>query len=152
MKVIIWLLCGFVYSLVKTLLNIYGITLGGIPTAILAGITMYIASNCCKIWDEEKEAKAAKKQFAQQKNNHSFDWQCSCGIRHQKYETSCICGKTKKEILASNVTEEAIDVAASNQEEFAVTPDKMCFCRKCGEKLVENSNFCGKCGTEIIKE
>lgn len=26
------------------------------------------------------------------------------------------------------------------------------FCRKCGEKLIDNSNFCRKCGTEIIKE
>lgn len=24
------------------------------------------------------------------------------------------------------------------------------FCRKCGNKLVNNSKFCGSCGTEII--
>lgn len=26
------------------------------------------------------------------------------------------------------------------------------FCRRCGEKLIDNSCFCSKCGTEIIKE
>lgn len=26
------------------------------------------------------------------------------------------------------------------------------FCRKCGAKLSEGSNFCNKCGTEVIKE
>ena len=30
--------------------------------------------------------------------------------------------------------------------------DKICFCRKCGEKLIDSSKFCGKCGTEIIEE
>ncbi len=30
--------------------------------------------------------------------------------------------------------------------------EKISFCRKCGEKLIENSQFCRKCGTEVIKE
>ena len=30
--------------------------------------------------------------------------------------------------------------------------DKICFCRKCGEKLIDGSRFCRKCGTEIAKE
>lgn len=29
--------------------------------------------------------------------------------------------------------------------------NEICFCRKCGEKLVVNSKFCGKCGTEIVE-
>ena len=29
-------------------------------------------------------------------------------------------------------------------------PNKICFCRKCGEKLLEDSKFCRKCGTEVI--
>ena len=28
--------------------------------------------------------------------------------------------------------------------------DKIQFCRKCGERLIENSRFCRKCGTEIV--
>ena len=30
--------------------------------------------------------------------------------------------------------------------------DKICFCRKCGEQLVDHSRFCRKCGTEVVKE
>ena len=33
-----------------------------------------------------------------------------------------------------------------------VAENKIRYCRKCGEKLVENSRFCRKCGTEIVKE
>ena len=29
--------------------------------------------------------------------------------------------------------------------------DKVVFCRKCGEKLLERSQFCSKCGTEITR-
>ena len=28
--------------------------------------------------------------------------------------------------------------------------DTLQFCRKCGEKLINNSKFCRKCGTEIV--
>lgn len=28
--------------------------------------------------------------------------------------------------------------------------DKISFCRKCGEKLIDSSRFCRKCGTEIV--
>ena len=30
--------------------------------------------------------------------------------------------------------------------------DQICFCRKCGSRLVEGAVFCNKCGTKIIKE
>lgn len=32
-----------------------------------------------------------------------------------------------------------------------VTADQVRFCRKCGEKLIDNSKFCRKCGTEIVE-
>ena len=28
--------------------------------------------------------------------------------------------------------------------------DQVRFCRKCGEKLIDNSRFCRKCGTEVV--
>lgn len=31
------------------------------------------------------------------------------------------------------------------------TSDKVVFCRKCGEKLLERSQFCRKCGTEVVE-
>lgn len=36
-----------------------------------------------------------------------------------------------------------------NEEPIANT-DRIRFCRKCGEKLIDNSRFCRKCGTEIV--
>lgn len=35
-------------------------------------------------------------------------------------------------------------------EDPIVDADKIRFCRKCGEKLIDNSRFCRKCGTEIV--
>ena len=29
--------------------------------------------------------------------------------------------------------------------------DKITFCRKCGKKLLDNSQFCSECGTEVVK-
>ncbi len=30
-----------------------------------------------------------------------------------------------------------------------VRPKEVCYCGKCGEKLIDNSNFCRKCGAEV---
>lgn len=30
-------------------------------------------------------------------------------------------------------------------------PERICFCRKCGEKLLVGSKFCHKCGTEVVE-
>ena len=35
---------------------------------------------------------------------------------------------------------------------FEKTPPKVLFCRKCGAKLLEDSDFCHKCGFRIIRE
>ena len=42
--------------------------------------------------------------------------------------------------------------SAPQQSKPVIEADKICFCRKCGEKLIDNSKFCSKCGTEVIKE
>ena len=63
----------------------------------------------------------------------------SCGYRDKKYFKACPqCGKYAKQYVYLN-------------EEPVVEIDKICFCRKCGEKLVDNSKFCRKCGTEIVE-
>ena len=31
-----------------------------------------------------------------------------------------------------------------------IETENICFCRKCGEKLLDNSQFCRKCGTEVV--
>lgn len=40
----------------------------------------------------------------------------------------------------------------SCQTTVSETTSKICFCRKCGEPLIENSQFCRKCGTQTVKE
>ena len=148
MKVLIWFLCIFANALITTLIKEAGVILGGIPTALMFAATLWLARTLCKKWDEHKENKAAEKNAPIQKpqvgfgyqgdtaNNANIStasgWQCSCGRVHPKYETSCICGKSKFDNLKPNT-------------------DKICFCRKCGEKLIDNSRFCRKCGTEIVE-
>ena len=44
------------------------------------------------------------------------------------------------------------NVAVQDSPIEEVNNDKVCFCRKCGEKLIYSSKFCRKCGTEIVKE
>ena len=34
----------------------------------------------------------------------------------------------------------------------ASEPTKICFCRKCGEKLIDDSLFCRKCGTKVLSD
>lgn len=72
-------------------------------------------------------------------------WQCSCGRIHPKYESSCICGKSKTDNLAPSPAKAAFP-------ESPAVGDRILFCRKCGEKLIDNSKFCRKCGTEVVKE
>ncbi len=43
MKALIWVVCIFALAVIQTVLTESGIILGGIPTAILYGTTMYVA-------------------------------------------------------------------------------------------------------------
>ena len=38
----------------------------------------------------------------------------------------------------------------NQNEDLTVDTGRIRFCRKCGEKLIDNSRFCRKCGTEIV--
>lgn len=64
----------------------------------------------------------------------------SCGYRDKNFFNACPkCGNYAKQYVYLN--EEPVDHT-----------DKVCFCRKCGEKLIDNSQFCRKCGAEVVKE
>ena len=52
----------------------------------------------------------------------------------------------------SPASDKSNDTPATTIVEPADSTARIQFCRKCGEKLVENSRFCRKCGTEIVKE
>ena len=104
MKILIWILCIFANAIVTTLLKEAGVLLGGNPTALLFGGTLWLARALCKKWDERKLSSSSV----------------------QNLEFNC-------EVNGS-------------------ADDDIKFCRKCGEKLITNSEFCGKCGTKIFSE
>ena len=52
MKVLIWLACILVYSVLQTVLKGQGIILGGVPTVLLALVLVFLpAPAICKAWD-----------------------------------------------------------------------------------------------------
>ena len=64
----------------------------------------------------------------------------SCGYRDPIYFAECPkCGKSATRYV-------------NLDSETHVDADKISFCRKCGEKLIDNSEFCRKCGTKVAKE
>lgn len=55
-------------------------------------------------------------------------------------------------ISAEHVTNLGEKSYVNVQEEIGVNGNEIRFCRKCGEKLIDNSQFCRKCGTQIVEE
>ena len=56
-----------------------------------------------------------------------FGWRCSCGRVRAKYESSCICGKSKFDVMNSAKTEASSETTAQ-----PATGNQIHFCRKCG--------------------
>lgn len=107
MKVLIWIGCIIVATILNTLL--------GYATGIKAGYIVFyiavyfVAKKLGNKWDEHKEAKEAQ------------------------------------ENATAPIYPPFVDAAIN-------TVDEICFCRKCGEKLIDSSQYCRKCGTEVLKE
>ncbi len=101
-------------------------------------------------------------------DNISFKACPKCGAYVYKQTTQTTNSKESKPIIATNNSEPNIDdmtpqeaaeylVALQMKESHlaqssAIPKDKVCFCRKCGERLVGDSRFCYKCGTEVVRE
>lgn len=168
MKLLIWIGCFFVGAMLNVLLGaMTGFQLGYLLFYLVVG---FVATRLCKKWDEHKEYGGLGKdvldadpqsvvendnRLEQQFAGRTYttpvsdsQWQCSCGRVHPKYETSCVCGKSKFDNLNSPKTEGT----SSETAEKPATGNQILFCRKCGEKLMEDSKFCGRCGTKIVKE
>ena len=154
MKVLIWIGCFVVATILNTIL--------GAVTGIKAGylvfylVVFFVARALCKKWDEYKKEKEDLKKYSQQKfvsdeiktetantNNARFYrvTECrSCGYRDNDFFVECPnCGKNEKRFVCLNQEE--------NPEN-----DKISFCRNCGEKLIDSSQFCRKCGTKVLDE
>ena len=140
MKVLIWFGCIFVATILNTLL--------GYATGIKVGYVLFyfgiyfVARKLCEKWDEHQEAKKRQAEFAP-KQPAAAGWRCVCGKDHPAYETSCVCGQSKFDAAKQPKP----NVAATNLP----TAPKICFCRKCGEKLIEESKFCRACGNRIAE-
>ena len=101
MKILIWIGCFVVATILNTLLGYAtGFKAGFLPFYLAV---YFVAKKLCSKWDERKTNKAMQ--------SHASD------LQSQPVETD----------------------------------DQVRFCRKCGEKLIENSRFCRKCGTEIVE-
>ena len=59
MKVLIWIGCCLIPYIVNVLFLGMGIRLGGIPTGLLYGGTVYLAFKLCKKWDWHRVEKKA---------------------------------------------------------------------------------------------
>lgn len=57
------------------------------------------------------------------------------------------CLKNLNNVKEDTYVSQESPVITTNEE---LVSDKVVFCRKCGEKLLERSQFCSKCGTEVI--
>lgn len=122
MKALIWILTFLLGSILNTLI---GYAIGIKAGAVLLYIAeFYIAKKLCEKWDQRKEEKQSTKQVQNAEN-----------------------------IIEPNVVVESIPASI---EQPVVTNDnperKIMYCRRCGSKLIEGSEFCSKCGTQIEKE
>ena len=161
MKVLIWIGCFLVASILNTIL--------GYATGIKAGYLVFyffvyfVAKKLCNKWDERKPSK--KTTETKSEDTTITENKCEMcghicnkitaakiedemGIRYRNLCDACM------EIYSATPNEptDLAEPAESNINEAASYATQNQFCRKCGEKLVENSRFCRKCGTEIIKE
>ena len=110
-------------------------------------IIVLCRKNLNKEQHDERPADTSKKPAAAPAEPHLSNtpgWQCSCGRSHPRYESSCVCGRSKTDNMVTATVETRIPEPVTGE-------DKILFCRKCGEKLIENSRFCRKCGTEVVK-
>ena len=113
MKFLIWFLCIFAYALIKTLIKETGVMLGGIPTVILVGVTILLARLLCEKWDEHKENKEAIKP----------------------------ANRYPKSIKATIQRPSAVNPPTPQTLQYNTVTDKICFCRKCGSKVIDDAIF-----------
>lgn len=128
MKFLIWFLCFFANALITTLIKEAGVILDAIPTVILYGVTIWLARTLCKKWDEHKENKEAAGRAQGNPSTQS----------------------TSVKVTAPQIA----PVKTITSDPIPQNPihDKICFCRKCGSKLMDEAVFCNKCGTKVVEE
>ena len=125
MKVLIWIGCILIASIIKVLVAGNG-SMGAIPTMILYGAMFAAAGGLCKAWDNRKTSKEAPDDSTLATENLVNSPEDATSIGY----------------MTSPVAE------AEETPHLAMPP--ISFCRKCGLKLIDDSDFCSHCGTPII--
>ena len=99
MKVLIWCICFVVYGIVVTAFRWGGVILGGLPTALLFGGTIWAARAVSKFWSESREEKQVKKDgelnYIATHNQVRFCRKCG----KELFVGSCVCGKCGCEVV-----------------------------------------------------
>ncbi|MBP3633859.1 MAG: trypsin-like peptidase domain-containing protein [Oscillospiraceae bacterium] len=79
-------------------------------------------------------------------------WLCVCGSDNPAYTSTCSCGRSKREVLLSQRTEEAASEPAPQQIREKAPNEQQedgLHCSRCGKGLMADSNFCQFCGAEV---
>ena len=104
-----------------------------ILTPLITTIIVLCIENLNKEQCDERPADTSKKPAVAPAEPHPSNtpgWQCSCGRSHPRYESSCVCGRTKTDNMVTTMAGTGISEP---------------------EKLIENGRFCRKCGVEVVK-
>lgn len=137
MKILIWLACIAVYSLVVTLLRTQGILLGGIPTVLLALVIVFLpAPLLCKRWGKRQTDKGARQ--AEQYREKCKD-KPLCGTPFIQARE-----KLDQELADGTIAQAEYDEkisALGHPEEDAVPMERWYTCPKCGQ-LVREGEAC----------
>ena len=164
MKVLIWLLSFFVISIFNLLLGYAtGFVMGGI---LLYFVWYFSARSLCKSWDKYKISKKAEKtgvtsfeiikeDISVKILNHCETIRCN-EEKLKSYLKQCSKDGKITRAHADIICQEYNRPAPKQEPSIIVNKkidecDKIRFCRKCGEELIDNSKFCRKCGTEVVE-
>lgn len=61
-------------------------------------------------------------------------------------------GETYKDSNIINIKKTNVALGVSENTIVEKSLPQICFCRKCGNKLLEDSDFCSYCGTQVVRE
>lgn len=125
MKIVIWVACVFVFSLVQTAIKSQGIVLGGVPTVLLALLLVFLpAPALCRWWSRRKQQPAIPKE--EQEERWYTCKKCGQLVREgencdcsaiQRAKEDKLCGtplvqarqRLDEELAAGNITQEEYD-------------------------------------------
>ena len=168
MKIVIWVLCILVCSVVSVLIREAGIVLGGIPTALL-GLALVFgpAPLLCRAWDKRKAKKAAipeEKWYTCQKCGQlvSEGEVCDCAEaeelrKAEKLGMTVEQYRAFREDIESNVAEKRLRDAAKTSERrfpwgavgYALLAAWIVVCFVMAALHNREPVYCSRCSSEV---